>query len=207
MRRGDPPRPSPKLHRRDGTTFENDFIVIPLRACNDNLFYVSIHERDPPLDGRSPTRSRRPTLNCTSSRPAARHRGIVVSAGLFIIARPAERLALELRAERPSRRPRRRARRRQAAPEILPRFSPALHTRAGRPSASLTAASAAAAGAAPALEKRGGRSAAREQSCRAGRQRRRTCRRSRHPRVFAARLRTPQTAQIGIASATKVPGS
>ena len=50
MRRGEPAASRLSYYRRDGTTFENDFIVIPLRASNDNLFYVSIHERDPPLD-------------------------------------------------------------------------------------------------------------------------------------------------------------
>ena len=50
MRRGEPAASRLSYYRRDGSTFENDFIVIPLRASNDNLFYVSIHERDPPLD-------------------------------------------------------------------------------------------------------------------------------------------------------------
>ena len=50
MRRGEPAASRLSYYRRDGSTFENDFIVIPLEASNDNLFYVSIHERDPPLD-------------------------------------------------------------------------------------------------------------------------------------------------------------
>ena len=55
--------------------------AIPLRASNDNLFYVSIHERDPPLDWSLADAQPPSDVKLHRSRPTRRRRGLLVRFG------------------------------------------------------------------------------------------------------------------------------